>query len=172
LSCLTIVTIVGSVILEGVSKNLSYCWGICIGVFLGWHYPTEGLIFSVCLPKGREAELSGFYVYCTQILGWAPPLVFSALVEADVSQVYGVWSVTVFIIIAICIMQIMAPWAEILEETQKPDLVKEMAAMKDDEETRNKKPLTTPSAVGMSEPTLPAVLLVEDSVETEKEMHP
>ena len=121
LFCLVVVTIGGSLIVENVPKAVAYLWGICIGVFLGWHYPVEGLIFSMCLPAGRDAELSGFFVYCTQILGWAPPLIFSALVEADVNQTYGVWSVTVFLVIAIAILQLMAPWPETLEESRRPD---------------------------------------------------
>lgn len=124
LSCLIFVTIGGSVIVDNAPKPVAYLWGISIGVFLGWHYPTEGLIFSMCLPQGREAELSGFFVYCTQILGWAPPLVFSALVEVDVSQTYGVWSVTAFLLVAIVILQWMALWEEALAETQKADPTK------------------------------------------------
>ena len=166
------VTIGGSIILDNSPKELSYIWGIVIGVFLGWHYPTEGLIFSMCLPQGREAELSGFFVYCTQILGWAPPLAFSALVEADVSQTYGVWSVTVFIVIAIAIMQAMAPWPEVLEESRKPDPRKK--AIAEAEETGKNASVDDISsddlpatAIPVGMPTPPIIpVVVEDTVDT------
>jgi len=62
-------------------------------------------------------ELAGFYVYCTQILGWLPPLVFTALLEANVSQTFGVVATTVFFLIAIDILCLAAPWEEILVES-------------------------------------------------------
>lgn len=99
---------------------------------------------------------------------------FSALVEADVSQTYGVWSVTLFIVIAIVIMQTMAPWHEVLEETQKPDPRKETIV--EPEETGKNASVddiasddlqTTPSPVGM-----PAPVVVKHNVDTADEEHP
>jgi MFS-type transporter involved in bile tolerance (Atg22 family) len=119
MACLTVVTIVGALILSKGMLVLSYVWGVCIGVMLGWFYPTENLFFSMCLPKGHEAELSGFYVYCTQILGWLPPLIFSLLVSNDVSQKYGVMSVTVFFLVAIGLLSCAAPWDEIVDEVSQ-----------------------------------------------------
>lgn len=137
ISCLIVVTIGGSIIVDNAPKEIAYAWGLFLGLFLGWHYPTEGLIFSMCLPEGREAELSGFFVYCTQILGWAPPLIFSALVEADVNQTYGVWSVNIFLVVAIAMMQSMAPWPETLAEARRADTVEEPAARPINDETED-----------------------------------
>ena len=61
---------------------LAYVWGAMVGITLGWFYPTERLFFSMIVPHGLEAELSGLYVYCSQIIAWLPPLLFSVLVEA------------------------------------------------------------------------------------------
>jgi MFS transporter, UMF1 family len=114
---LIVVTIGGAIIVDLTPKYVSYAWGVCIGVLLGWFYPTEGLFFSMVLPKGQEAEFSGFYVYCTQILGWAPPLLFAGMVEADVNQTYGVMTVALFFVIANVMLMCAAPWHEILQET-------------------------------------------------------
>jgi MFS-type transporter involved in bile tolerance (Atg22 family) len=119
MACLTVVTIVGALVLNKGAMILAYVWGVCIGVVLGWFYPTEGLFFSACLPKGHEAEMSGFYVYCTQILGWLPPLIFSFLVSNDVSQKFGVMSVTVFFLVAIGLLSCAAPWDEIVNESSQ-----------------------------------------------------
>ena len=110
---------IGAVVLEFLPENLSFLsflWGAGIGLCLGWFYPAENLFFSMCLPKGQEAELSGFYVYCTQILGWLPPLLFSVMVEAKVGQTYGVVAVGGFLLLAAGIVSCAAPWPEILEE--------------------------------------------------------
>ena len=94
----------------------SYVWGFGIGILLGWYYPTEGMILSLCIPVGKEAELAGFFVYCTQILGWLPPLIFSLLVESDVSQGVGVMVISSFFLVAIFCMSMAAPWEVIIDE--------------------------------------------------------
>ncbi|GAX17521.1 hypothetical protein FisN_18Lh166 [Fistulifera solaris] len=107
----------GAILLDYIPKSLSYLWGAGIGLYLGWFYPTENLFFSMILPKDHEAELAGFYVYCTQILSWLPPLIFTILVEADVNQTYAVVAVSSFLLISILSLQCAAPWDDILEES-------------------------------------------------------
>jgi len=101
---------------ESFLKVLSFVWGAGIGICIGWYYPTSALFFSMCSPKGQEAELAGFYVYCTQIIGWLPPLIFSIMIEADASQTYGMITVSGFMLIPACIISCAGPWSEILEE--------------------------------------------------------
>jgi len=79
-------------------------------------------------------ELSGFYVYCSQIIAWLPPLIFTVIVEADVNQTYAVIVVTCFLVPAICMMMFFAaPWDEILKESgrsnepQKDDTIEDGA---------------------------------------------
>jgi len=109
---------IGAVLIDYIpfKEIFAFVWAVGIGICLGWFYPTEDLFFSMCLPKGQEAELAGFFIYGSQILGWLPPLIFSIIVEADVSQTYGVITVTSFFLIAAGIVSCAAPWLEILEE--------------------------------------------------------
>lgn len=86
--------------------------GFITGMLLGWHYPVETLIYSLCLPKGQDAEFTGFYVYCTQILVWLPPLIFSALVQQGISQSFGVFVVAMFGLVAILFISLLPPWDE------------------------------------------------------------
>jgi hypothetical protein len=58
-------------------------------------------------------------VYCTQILAWLPPLIFSLLVQADVSQTYAVLAVIGFFLVAVVMLRCAAPWNEILEEARQ-----------------------------------------------------
>jgi hypothetical protein len=73
----------------------------------------------MCLPKGQEAELAGFFVYCTQILGWLPPLLFTLLVQNDISQKYGVVVSSFGFAVAIIFLSCTGTWSEIVEEAQR-----------------------------------------------------
>jgi MFS-type transporter involved in bile tolerance (Atg22 family) len=133
-------TSIGAVVLDFLPQNLSflsYLWGAGIGVFLGWYYPTQNLFFSMCLPKGQEAELAGFFVYCSQILGWLPPLTFSIMVEANVGQTYGVIAVSMFLLLAAGIVSLAAPWPEILEEAGRSPNKLETERVDDDDSPKN-----------------------------------
>lgn len=78
----------------------------------------------MCVPQnGHEAEFAGFYAYCTIILAWFPPLIFSLLVEAGLDQKYGVIAVSGFFTIALIMLSMAAPWEEILEETRNASVV-------------------------------------------------
>lgn len=123
--CLMITAIIGALIMDEGLFLIAYGWGAVIGVFLGWFYPTENLAFSILLPKGQEAEIAGFYVYCTQILGWLPPLIFSLLVEADVHQKFGIITVQAFFVVAIGIVFLMPKWSDCVAEIILQDKVNE-----------------------------------------------
>lgn len=71
------------------------------------------------LPRGQEAELAGFFVYCTQILGWLPPLLFSILVENDVDYKYGVIVTSFGFVVSISLLSCTASWPEIVKEAQE-----------------------------------------------------
>jgi Na+/melibiose symporter-like transporter len=54
--------------------------------------------------------------YCTQILGWLPPLIFTILVQNDVDQKFGVIAVSFGFAVAILLLSCTASWDEILAE--------------------------------------------------------
>ena len=117
---LVVATAGGAAIVDSLPKSFVYLWGCFIGLIAGWFYPTENMFFSMVVPQGQEAEISGFFVYCTQILGWLPPLMFTILVEADVSQTYGVMALAIFFVIAIVLLSQAAEWKEIVAESSAP----------------------------------------------------
>ena len=73
----------------------------------------------MCLPKGQEAELSGFFVYCSNIINWLPPLIFTLLNELGIHMKYGLISITAFFLAAIILLSMAAPWPEIVEEAHE-----------------------------------------------------
>jgi UMF1 family MFS transporter len=105
----------GAVVLDKGLNVVAYVWGFFIGLGLGWFNSCQKQFLSMLLPKGQEAELSGFFVYCTQILGWLPPLIFSLMVENNIHQRYGIVAILFFFVIAIAILS-MLNWTEAVEQ--------------------------------------------------------
>lgn len=108
---------IGGFLLDGVqTKELSFLWAACVGFILGWFYPCETLYFSMVVPKSQEAELAGFFVYCSQILGWLPPLIFSIIVGSGIKQKWGILSVSGFHLVAIGILCLPRSWEDVGEK--------------------------------------------------------
>ncbi len=99
-------------------ENLAFFYGMLWGLLLGWFYTTESLIFSMVVPKGQEAELAGFFLYCSQILSWLPPLVFTYMNEQGFPLKWGGIHLNVYLIIALICYQIMLPWDECVAAVQ------------------------------------------------------
>eukprot|EP00979_Chaetoceros_neogracilis_P018029 scaffold10550_cov271-Chaetoceros_neogracile.AAC.8 len=98
--------------------NLAYLFGALWGVLLGWFYPTEALIFSMIVPQGQESELAGFFLYCSQILGWLPPLVFTLMNEKGIALKYGGAHLNIYLFVALMCYHLMLPWDQCLEAVQ------------------------------------------------------
>lgn len=113
---LFVVIAIGVLTLEYVDQNVSFVWGLFVGIGLGWFYPTENLFFAVSVPSGQEAELSGFFVYCTQILSWLPPLLFAWCIESGVAMKYSLIVVDAFFLLAIGLLFFADSWEEIVAE--------------------------------------------------------
>lgn len=116
---LALAVVIGVWAVQGiVVKELSYIWGFSIGIFLGWFYPTENVFFSLCVPKNQEAELSGFFNWAAEIFGWFPPLVFSIMVQNDITLAWALTVVASIFSISIFFLFLCSPWDEIIEEAQ------------------------------------------------------
>jgi hypothetical protein len=84
------------------------------------------------MPKGQEAELAGFYLYCGQVLAWLPPLVFTAFNEnPNINLAWGGIQLNVYIIISLVLYLQMPKWDECVEITQAENKIVSAAA--DDE---------------------------------------
>ena len=117
------VTAVGSFVLDRPERiGYAYLWAILWGVNMGWFYATEELIFSLSIPNADETGLTGFYVYCRNVLTWLPPLIFTSLNEAGLNLQWGFLSLVFFFIVALLSLQFMAPWEKIVESA-RPGLI-------------------------------------------------
>jgi len=118
--CLTffsIVTAVAAVVLSSAQMKLyCYLFGVFWGISLGWFYPTEDLMLSMICPVGQEAELSGFFVFSSNILVWLPPLIFTAMNESGISMQWGLMSLVIFFAFGIGLLSFMDKWENIRSE--------------------------------------------------------
>ena len=89
----------------------------------------------MCLPRGQEAELAGFYVYCTQILGWLPPLLFTICVQADIPQKYGVIITAFGFVVSVLLLSCTGSWEEIVAEADKNQNVN-LTGIEDEDKTK------------------------------------
>lgn len=98
--------------------KLTFCFGALWGILLGWYFQTESLIFSMIVPKGNETEIAGFFLYCTQVLGWLPPLVFTEMNEYGIPLKWGGIHLNIYLVIALICYFCMAPWSHCLDLVQ------------------------------------------------------
>ena len=94
---------------------LIWPYGAIWGFLLGWNFPVEVYMFASLMPKGQEAELTGFYFYFSLVLSWLPPFVVSTLNENDISLNWGAAHLNIYFFLALICYQILPPWTECVE---------------------------------------------------------
>jgi len=115
-----VLTVIGALTLTRENaKPYAFVWGFCVALGLGWHYQANYTYYTMVVPKHQEAEIAGFYNYCRLIFSWLPPLLFSLLVEADVSQSIGMMVNSFFFLMAVVCVSFSASWEDILKEVNK-----------------------------------------------------
>lgn len=118
----SVTTVVGvSIMQDPNDKVKAYVMGIFWGIALGWFYATQNGFFAVLVPQEQAAEMAGIYNFCSLILAWLPPLVFSALNENGIPLNYGVMHLVGFFVIAVGFLSLMPSWEEVLAESHGLD---------------------------------------------------
>jgi len=70
----------------------------------------------MCLPPGQDTELTGFFIYCSEILLWLPPLLFTVTIENSFEEKYGLIIVASFFLVGGFVVSFASSWDEIVEE--------------------------------------------------------
>ena len=70
------------------------------------------------MPKGQEAEFAGFALFCSQILGWLPPLVFTLMNEnPKIGISWGGVHLNIWLFTSFIFYSLMPAWKKCLEIT-------------------------------------------------------
>ena len=101
------------------SRALFYMFASFWGVCGGWKYTIERYLAITIIPKNKDAELMGAYLFFGQILSWLPPLVFTALNEAGISIRISMLSLLVFWFISVICLQFMGPYENALRQANE-----------------------------------------------------
>jgi MFS-type transporter involved in bile tolerance (Atg22 family) len=96
----------------------AYGFGVVWGFMLGWYYPLEKNMYTFIVPRGQEAELAGFFLYCGQILTWLPPLIFTIMNEADINLSWAGITLNGYMLVAIILWILMKPWDQCIEDAK------------------------------------------------------
>jgi MFS-type transporter involved in bile tolerance (Atg22 family) len=73
------------------------------GMGIGWKWTIDRTLAALIIPEGQDTELMGFFLFSGQCLSWIPPLVYTAINEAGISQRVGLASLDAcFILSFIC----------------------------------------------------------------------
>jgi len=111
-------TIVGVFVLRGEGDRiLTFVMGCFWGIAIGWFYPTENGFFGVLVPQEQATEMAGIYIFCSVILTWLPPLIFTVMNENGISLNYGLLHLVAYFAIAIALLSMMPSWDVILAES-------------------------------------------------------
>jgi MFS transporter, UMF1 family len=96
-SLLATTTLVFAIVVTGPHQQLeTYILAIGWGVPIGWKWTVDRLLASTFIPVGQDAELMGTFLFAGQVLSWLPPLIFTVLNEAGVSQSIGIGTLAIW----------------------------------------------------------------------------
>jgi MFS transporter, UMF1 family len=76
---------------------MAFFWGTGVG----WKWTCDRLTASSIIPAGQDTELMGVFLFAGQCISWLPPLVYTAINEAGVTQRIGVASLNVWLVISL-----------------------------------------------------------------------
>ena len=95
-----------SLVLKGPDQaHLCYFpFSLLWGVQFGWIFPSQQVLFCTLVPHGKETELMGIFSFFGQVMGWAPPLLFSGINELGWGMRLGLVSSNILIAVAFILL--------------------------------------------------------------------
>jgi MFS transporter, UMF1 family len=109
-------------------KKWAYVFALVWGVCFGWIYPSQRALFCGLIPKGKEFEFMGIFVFFGSIIGWLPTLLFTVLNERGVDMRVGLALLPIFFFLALACTVCIGDYNEAVK------LVSEIYTMDDKEE--------------------------------------
>ena len=116
-SCILVInTFLASAILTGPGQQIrAYAVSALYGVGTGWKWSSDKLMSATLIPGRHAAEMMGLYLFAGQCLTWLPPLIFTGLNEAGLSQRVNIAILNVYIFLSIIAYLRMGKYQDALE---------------------------------------------------------
>jgi hypothetical protein len=77
------------------------------------------MLVSMIIPEGQNSEIMGFYLFSGYILMWAPPLVFTSLNEAGISQRVGLATLNIWFLLGILFYCLIGSYTKAVQDAGK-----------------------------------------------------
>jgi len=84
--------------------GLAWIFGALIGIVMGLMFPAQRTMFYNIIPAGREAEMTGVYMFCLYVFGFLPTYIFYQVNEATNNLQYGFSALVIMYIIGLSIL--------------------------------------------------------------------
>jgi UMF1 family MFS transporter len=111
-------TVVAAFVLTGPGQQLqTYLLFSVFGLAIGWKWTTDRLLAATLIPAGQDAELMGVYIFAGQVLTWLPPLIFTAMNEAGISQSVGIGILSISFFLGLIGLFMMGDYDKAVEQT-------------------------------------------------------
>lgn len=112
-----ITTIVGAFLMtDENSKMITYVMGGIWGTAFGWFYTAQTSFYALLIPQEQAAEMAGIFSFCTVIIAWIPPMIFTAMNEGGIHMRFGLLHLVFYFVVATAFLSAMPSWEETLEE--------------------------------------------------------
>ena len=146
------VTLAASAFLTGGGQKLqTYCVVAFWGLIGGWKVTTTAMLVAAIVPEGQDAELMGFYLFADISLTWLPPILFTVINEAGMSERVGLASICIFFLLSLVGYWKMGSYEDCVKAANRLTVVAPadtLEASVDDEEDPD-----TPTPIPTSEAT-------------------
>jgi MFS-type transporter involved in bile tolerance (Atg22 family) len=105
--CIAYTLIITSIMLGAVHSpeqtNLAFFFSVLVGISFGWYYPSSNGYFCALVPQEKVTELWGLNSFCSVILSWVPPIIYTALNETTGNIRVGWIGVIIFELLGLVI---------------------------------------------------------------------
>ena len=101
----------------------TYILGLVWGFGAGWKWTSDRLLASTLIPDGQDTELMGVYLFSGQVLVWLPPLVFTAMNEAGVSQRAGIGFSSIWFIFGIIALYLIGDYRKAVAKAGREEML-------------------------------------------------
>lgn len=116
--------IAAALVLQGPeNKSAAYFFSVLLGINTGWFDPSERGFYVMIIPKNQDAEFMGIYISACQIIGWLPPLVFTAMNQAGIPSSISLATLSLYIILGLLALSFCVPtYEESMNQARQQEL--------------------------------------------------